>query len=605
MADQSTIGHIIGRVEALRAKYQARDARAAEVRAVRRGEFDKVAPDLFSDEWPKPIVANRIDVTARHAAAALAPLPLVSCKSVTAKSDSARNFADKRSKIANHYLERSEVQLQMQWAADQFYTYGMIVTSVEPDLDEKFPNVVFEDTIGVYPLIDRFGRTKEIALVREYSALDLCAKFPEMAADIKHRLRLDSFRGGDKPVEVVKYVNADRIVMYLKEADDCVLVDTRNPLGRCTYVVTQKPGLDEEIRGAFDDLIWVQLGLHAMQTYVLSAAAQAVNSPVAVPNDVTDFEVGPGALIRSSDPGSIRRVGLDVPQGAWAAQEDLKRELEYGAITPEALGGSIDASVVTGKGVQQLMAGYSQQIAMCQQSLVTHFKRVVQLCFEMDEKFWPSVKKSIEGHHSGTPYRLDYTAGKDIRGDYTVDVQYGGIAGLDPNRGLVFLLQAQGAGLVSNDYVRRNLPASIDPSEEEAKIVTEQLRNSLIQGVSAYAQSLPQVAANGQDPSEIVAKIAEAVRETQKGKSVEDVLTKLFPVPEEQPQAPTTPEEALAAAMGGGGGGDGMPPGLQPGIATEGPGARPPLEMMFAGLTSSGQPNIQAGVSRYNAARTV
>ena len=303
MPESATIGHVIQRVEALREKYRLRDARAAEVRAVRRGEFDKVAPDLFSDEWPKPIVANRIDVTARHAAAALAPMPLVSCKSVTAKSDRAREFADKRTKIANHYLERCDVQQQMQWAADQFYTYGLIVTSVEPNTDDMFPDIIFEDTIGVYPLIDRFGRTKEVALVREQSALELCAKFPDLASTIRERLHMDAFRGGDKRTEVVKYVSADRIVMYLKDAEDCVLVNTRNPLGKCSYVVTLKPGLDDEIRGSFDDLIWVQLGLHAMQTFNLSAAAQAVNAPIAAPNDVTDFEVGPGA--RSEE----RRVG--------------------------------------------------------------------------------------------------------------------------------------------------------------------------------------------------------------------------------------------------------------------------------------------------------
>ena len=47
MPESATIGHVIQRVEALREKYRLRDARAAEVRAVRRGEFDKVAPDLL------------------------------------------------------------------------------------------------------------------------------------------------------------------------------------------------------------------------------------------------------------------------------------------------------------------------------------------------------------------------------------------------------------------------------------------------------------------------------------------------------------------------------------------------------------------------------
>src|SRR5690606_29595656 len=105
-----------------------------------------------------------------------------------------------------------------------------------------------------------------------------------------------------------------------------------------------------------------------------------------------------GEVIRSGEPEKIRRVSLDVPQGAWAAQEYLKNELDFGAIVPEALSGSIDASVVTGKGVQQLMAGYSQQIAMAQESLVGHFQQVIQIAFAMDEAYWPDLSKAINGH---------------------------------------------------------------------------------------------------------------------------------------------------------------------------------------------------------------
>lgn len=605
------IRQVVSRVKALRELHRLRDRRAEEVRAVRHGDFDAVAPNLFSDEWPRPIVANRIETIARHAAAALSPLPGVMCSSMNAKSDSARAFADKRTKIANYYLRRSRVQAQMQTGADQFYTYGLLVTSIEPDLGEKFPNIIIEDSIGVYPVWDRMGRTVEVAHVFRRQAVELMAEYPELARKLEKDLRL-AFTGGDRAVDVVKYVSKDRIVMFVADAPDCVLVDIPNRLGKCTYVVTKRPGLDDEIRGTFDDLIWVQLALHAMQVYTLRGAAEAVNAPIAVPQDVTEVNVGPGEVIRSMNPEQIRRVGLDVPQGAWVASESLKSELEYGSITPEALGGSIDASVVTGKGVQQLMAGYSQQIAMAQESLVGHWAQVIELCFAMDETYWPGEKKAIEGFEEGTPFRLDYVPSKDIAGDHTVTVQYGGIAGLDPNRGLVFLLQAQGAGLVSNDYVRRHLPSDINPAEEESKITVEQLRGSLMQGLSAYAQSLPMIVQNGQDPSEVIQKIAAAVEETQKGRPLEKVAAELFPPPEPDPMmAAGSPEEQMAALMGGGGaGGDGltpsgMPPGLRPGIATEGPGARPPLEMFFAGLNSSGQANLQAGVSRMSPARTV
>src|SRR5690606_18603471 len=99
-------------------------------------------------------------------------------------------------------------------------------------------------------------------------------------------------------LEVVHWENAKRIVTYLPSVPDGVLVNMPNKLGRCSYVCRRKPGLDSEIRGAFDDLIWVQLALHFMQTATLSAAAQAVDAPIAVPDDVQEVNVGPGSVIK-------------------------------------------------------------------------------------------------------------------------------------------------------------------------------------------------------------------------------------------------------------------------------------------------------------------
>lgn len=603
MADIDDIRRIHQRVEALKRKHLERDFHAAKVRAVRHGQFDHVAPDLFSDEWPAPIVANRIDTFAQHASAALSPMPIISCSSVTSKSDAAREFADKRTKIANHYFKRSRVQAQMQQGADQFYTYGLIVASVEPDFREQFPDILIEDSIGYYPVWDRMGRTVETARIFTKSLVEVMAEYPDYAGRLRAKFEVGGQFNPDKEVDLVKYDDGKRVVIYVYDDPECVLMDIKNPLGRPLTVAVRSPGLDDDIRGKFDDLIWVQLALHAMQTYTLSAAAQAVQAPIVAPNDVTDIEVGPGAVIRTNDPAGVRRLSLDVPPSAWAAQDYLAKELEFGAIVPEALGGSIDASVVTGKGVQQLMAGYSQQIANGQAALVGFFEQITSLAFQMDEVFWPNVSKKIEGHAQGTPYSLTYRPSRDIRGDYTAEVQYGGIAGLDPNRGLVFLLQAQGAGLVSNDYVRRHLPTNMNPAEEETKIQVEQVRNSLIQGLSAYIQNIPNMEANGQDPSQVLLKAAALVKSLEKGEGIEDALLEMFPPP--PPPDPAAAQDPMAALMGGEGGGMGGGPGLAPGLATEGPGGRPPLEMLFAGLNSSGSANLQAGVSRMNPARTV
>lgn len=603
--ESERIQRISDRVKLLRQRYTARDARLADVQAVRRGDFQAVAPDLFTDEFPRPIVANLIDSSARHTSAALAPLPTFNCSSSSMLSETAKKFADKRTKIVNHYISFSKLGAQMQRGADQFFTYGMITWCVEPDFEARFPRITVEDSMGVYPVWDRTGRTVEVARVFYRDAIELAAEYPEQAERIKDSLRAGSTSVPGK-VEVVKYVSDKEIVVFVPRCGNLILESMANPIGRCYYVCTTRPGLDDEIRGAFDDLIWVQIARHRFQMLALEAADKAVRAPLVVPTNTHEVPLGPDAIIRAEGgAASVGRARIDVPAQTWASIDHLRQEMQTGSITPEALNGSIDASVVTGRGVQQLAAGFSQQIAAAQDTLKMGFERVGELAFFMDETLWPNDKKSIKGQDAGVPYTIDYTPGKDISGDHTVEVSYGFLAGLDPNRALIYLLQAQGAGLLSDDYVRRNLPAGINAAEEGQKILVEQMEKSLIQAMSATAQSIPQLIANGMDPTQILMLSAQAVQELRKGKSIDSVLVKVFAPPE--PEAPegsaTTPGApgepgAGGAEEAGGFGPTGLPSQLAQGMATEGPNARPDLNMLFAGISSSGNPVMQGGVSR-------
>ena len=81
------------------------------------------------------------------------------------------------------------------------------------------------------------------------------------------------------------------------------------------------------------------------------------------------------------------------------------------------------------------------------------------------------------------------------------------------------------------------------------------MRNSLIGSLNASAQAIPQLIANGGDPTEIVKKIAEVIRMRQKGTQIEDAINDVF-APELPPagEAPMVeqPSPAPAAAPAGG-----------------------------------------------------
>jgi hypothetical protein len=597
---------IPARVKALRARYSQRDARANEVQAVRRGDFEAIAPDLFNDQFKRPIVANLIDTTARDVAAVLAPLPSFSCSSPNMASERAKDRATQRTRIVRNYIEHANVEWQNLTGADQYNSFGMMVTTVIPDFKNRMPYILHESAVGAYPVWDAMGECIEFARVYMRDWFAIVADYPEMDGRDK---QYPHCIGMDNKVEVVKYINKDRILVFIPSMGDCVLEDMPNPLKRCLVVATRRPGLDEEIRGAYDDVIWVQFARHRIQSLLMEGVDKAVRAPLVVPDDANEVAIGPDAVIRTRQgAGSVGRARLDVPAQAFGAVDQLKEEQMLGAMSPEARTGNIDASVVTGRGVQQLMAGFSSQIAAAQTVFRTHFKRVIELCFEMDEVLFGDEVKDVRGNDSGVPYSLTYKPNRDIDGDHSVDISYGFAAGLDPNRALVFLLQADGAGLVSKDYVRRALPVDLNAVEEERKIFTERSRAALVEAFSALTQSIPQLVAAGQDATQIIATQAKFIKLVQKGMSVEEAVMEVLAPPEPPPGASTPGEDQFATAGPGaesapggapsGFGPEGLPAGLSPNLASAGQGARPPLQMFMAGLTGSGNPNLQAGVSR-------
>ena len=583
---------LVERVNTLREGYAYRDRAANIVQAVRDGDFDRIDPDAFNEDWQRPIVANLIDTYAKHAGAALSPLPMVRCRPTARKgSQRAQARADLRTKIVQHYIECSKVQRQMQFAADQFYTYGLVVSQVKPDLEEKVPEIILRDSLGFYPVWNYKGETVEAAHVFTKRYVDLVAQYPELEHELR---RGKGFRQGSETVEVYHHDDGKTISLFVADTG-LVLHEFPNPVGKCLFTAAAYPNPNPgKIRGVFDDLVFVQLARNQMQMMMLEATEQAVDAPVVAPLDVSDVPVGPGAIVRTNNPAGVGRLSMNVPSEAFAAVDHFKTEMQSGAITPEALGGSIDASVVTGKGVQELMAGYSQQIANAQLTLAHWFEETISKALRLDEKLWPDDEKEYDALADGASYTLRYTPSKDIGGDFKVDVSYGTSTGLDPNRHLVWVLQQMGAGLLAKDTAIREMPGHVNPGEELSKVQVEQGRDAIMAAVAGLAQSIPGIIAQGGDASMVMQQVAAFVDGLEKGIPLEELAKKVWAPPEPEPEQ-QDPMAALMGGMGGpeaamGGGGGAMP--------SIGQNPDSDLQMMFSGLSASGDPNLSATVSR-------
>jgi len=157
------------------------------------------------------------------------------------------------------------------------------------------------------------------------------------------------------------------------------------------------------------------------------------------------------------------------------------------------------------------------------------------------------------------------------------------------------------------------MPWDMNVTQEEEKVEVEELRDALIQAVAGYAQALPALISQGQDPTDVLMKMSKIIQGRQQGDPIEEVIAAAFaPAPQPAQNSPEAGSAAGEAAAPGqapsgepsGASGinqQGLTPGVAPGQQGMAPGGRPDLQTLLAGLSSSGAPELSAGITRRTA----
>lgn len=588
---------IVSRVNELRNRFGARDATMWRVGLVRSGNLAMVAPGHFSEEWPQSMVANMIETIARDVAESISPLPALNCSSGAMRSDADKRRAAKKNKGGMYYWKKSGLKISMLSGADRYITDAFLPFYVEPNFAENRPVIRVEDGLGAYYDLDQSGDTRVYVKVWRDRISRLAALFGDDPA-VHARLMQPSYGGyrpgGDAEVEVVRYCDTDRTVLYVPSRDQVVLAEYPNPVpGVCPYFIAERPKLRVlgVPRGQFDDVIYVQVARSVMAQLTMEAGKKAVQAPIAVPQDLVDLPIGPDAIWRTDQPDKVGRVPLTVPREAFALGQQLEEELRAGARYPGTRSGQVEASVITGRGVQQLSAGYETQIDSAQTVLGEGLRRATEYAFRLDEALWPDVTRTIDGSLSGETFHEDWRPGRDIDGNYSCDVTYGFAAGLAPAQKVVMLLQLRADGDIDRDTLRRQLPWEIDVEQMQRSMDVQAVRDAAVGSVQQLLGMAGQMAVNGMDPRPLLAGAKKFIRGRQDGQAVEDLLEELFPAPEPQPAA----DPLAAAAAEAGGAPAGQPPAEQ--APQPGQAGGPGVQDLIAAFRS-GQPAMSASVRR-------
>lgn len=567
-----------------------------KVRLVRRGDIDQLFPDLFADDMPKSVVANLVDVAARNVAEKMAALPALACVAGNMTTSVDESRATKKNKIGSYYWLEANLAEQMFVAADGFNSYSFAPFVVEADFAKSCPKIRVESPFGAYYRRDRFGRTVEYAKITYTTLGELAARYPEYRAQIlvgENGLVKDP----NTVVEKICYYDDHRKVVFVPSCRNLVLANAPNLLTRCPVVIAERWDLEDTKRGAYDDVVFVQLARAVMALFQLKGAQQAVEAPIAVPDDVNEINLGPDAIMRTQNPQAIRRVNLELPQQVFGLTEILDRESKTGARYPDSRTGGMSASIITGRGIQELQDTMSDQVQAAQVVFKYALEQVTSLCFEMDVTLWPHAKKTIEGFLTGKPFQITYTPAKDIGDSWTCKVMYGFTAGMSPAQAAVMLLQLRGDKWVSRDTARRHAPIEIDPDEEQRAVDQELMEDGLLQGFAAYLQAMGPMAMQGQDPTVVLTSAAKAIELRTKGKPLHQAILEAMP----QPEAPPAPEAVPGGELPPGIQDNGLPQGVAPGQAGMPPGGMPAITSLMAELRGSGQPRMSATVMRKQA----
>jgi hypothetical protein len=574
------------RYNQMRGKFTTRDTNMYLVEQVRNGRMHEIAgmQQYFSDELPRSVTANLVRTAAEDLRNVMGTLPALDCSSGNGIAATDKKRSVTKNRIGRDIWKESNLETTFVNFADFYNSYGFAVFHVEIDRKREMPIIRVENPRGFYYLKDRWGCVVEVAQVLDIPMDELCHLFPEAEGKLKEGYS-PAHQG---TVQVVRYTHKDSgTLMFVPGCKNLVLASAPSVIdGYLPYFVVEQPSLTDIPGGRFDETVFIQYAKVLMAQYIFRAAERSINAPMVLPRDVGNVEEGVDSHIYTDNwrPG-MGIMSLNVPREVMAYSETLEAEAKESAGYPDARNGRINASIVTGRGVEALMGTFDTQVKTAQMLFKRALEDATSYAFKAYMKFYPNKTRTISGIDNGQSYRVNFTPAKDIGKDYEVNCTYGFMLGNSPAQAVMMLLQFQNGDLLSRDSVQKKLPWDIDVDMENRLIHVQRLNDSILSGVAAYSQSLGILLQQGMPANQVFDPIVKLIKARQNGKELAEAALEAFTPPEPDPadMGPGAMDPAMLGEEAG------IPPG------PTGPGA-PGGNIMPSGLLRGVAPG-QAGMS--------
>lgn len=440
----------------------------------------------------------------------LAPLPMIRVPTDNPESTQARAKATLKERVLYGLWAEGDMASLFRDLGWFLPLFGHAYVGAFPDFDNNLVRPILRSPENAYP-IPSFDPSGTSGVIFSWKVRESVLKrdFPNYVSEEANPRKGKQSRGqdADPEVELIEYCDD---TSWSRWAGRQQLNAVDHDYGFCMFEPVKFINVPGEVwgHGAVEQAVsMVEMG-NALGSLIFEAALQNVYPPMVVVNPTKigeEIPTGAGAVIAVNEGGSVNY--LSSPNGGLLASSQLLRENER--IIKQSTGvndanfGNIDASVITGKGVNALEgAGMGGMIEMVQGGLGdtivswnNHALYMLRRQFGEDTIYLQGVRpRSIADMK---PQEFNVTLkGKQLTGSLRNEVTFSPLIGQDAK--LVMSLQMIGAKLASRQYGRDQvgIPDSVAMDEE---IFNETMDDAIL---GAYVQALTEPTPEGAQASE-------------------------------------------------------------------------------------------------------
>lgn len=435
----------------------------------------------------------------------LAPLPMIRVPTDNPESTQARAKATLKERVLYGLWSEGDMASVFRDLGWFLPLFGHAYIGAFPDFDGNVIRPILRSPENAFP-IPSFDPSGTSGVIFSWKIRESVLKrdFPNYVRDQAIPVKGRKARGQDPDpeIELIEYCDENS---WSRWAGAQQLNAVDHNYGFCMFEPVKFINVPGEVwgHGAVEQAVsMVEMG-NALGSLIFEAALQNVYPPMVVVNPTKvgeEIPTGAGAVIAVNEGGSVSY--LSSPNGGLLASTQLLRENER--IIKQSTGvndanfGNVDASVITGKGVNALEgAGMGGMIEMVQGSLGgavvnwnNHALYMLKRQFAEDTIYLQGVRpRSIA---DAKPQEFNVTLkGKQLTGSFRNEVTFSPLIAADAK--LVMSLQMIGAGLASKQYGRDQvgIPDSVAMDEE---IFNETIDAAIL---GAYVQAMTEPTPEG------------------------------------------------------------------------------------------------------------